>query len=141
MQLGPVGGAMAVGGAMGMASAPASAGTSTVSNVSGQIDSGSASPPTTVAEALAGSLHTGVEQLAEFLKGFGSAEIIMALMLMAAMQKEDDDQQGGGSAAMGFLAGLALASQFGGSSGFELNAPVQEVGLEGGVGANLNVSA
>ena len=107
----------------------------------GQVVPGGAPPPTTVGEALAGQLHGGIEQLAEFLKGFSSAEILIALMMLAAMEKDDEDKSGGG-AALGFLAGLAIASQFGQSSGFDIQSSISEPTFDSsGLGGNLNFTA
>ena len=105
MEVGAIGGGMAMGGAAGLggpgaagaadAAGPAVAGTE---SLEGGVAPGGAPPPTTVGEALAG-MHTGVEQLAELLEGFSIAEIIIAMMLAAGTQKKDDEQSCGGAAA------------------------------------------
>lgn len=126
------------GGAMASGASTAT-GTSAPSLV-GQPDSGAAPAPTTVGDALSGSNITGVEQLAEMMEGFNSAEILMALMMAAAMQK-DDDEESSGSAVAGFLAGLALAGQLAQNLEFDLQAPVAETTAGGSVGGSLNATA
>ena len=78
--------------------------------------------------------------MTELLGDFSSAEILFALMMMAAMSKKDEEGSGGG-AALGFLAGLALAGQLGRSGGLELISPIQEIQPNGGgLGGSINVS-
>jgi zinc transporter ZupT len=95
----------------------------------------------TVGEVLAGSIVGSVEQLAEFLQGFTSAEILFALMMMAAAQKDDDNDESSGSAALGFLAGLAMAGFLGQNLGSELITPPSESTGGAGVGGNIDFSA
>lgn len=52
----------------------------------------------------------GPHALAEALKDFSSAEILIALMLMAAANKSDDDTERSGNNGLAFLAGFALAN-------------------------------
>jgi len=115
MDVGVICGGMAMGGAPELGGAAAG-------SLVGQVVPGCAPPPTTVGEALAGQLHGGIEQL-------------------AAMEKDDEDKSGGG-AALGFLAGLAIASQFGQSSGFDIQSPISEPTFDSsGLGENLNFTA
>ena len=102
MDVGGIGVGMMSGGATGISGgsplgAPA--------GIVGQVAPGGAPPPTTVHAALGGSI-TGVEQLAQFLEGFTTSEILFALLLMCAGQKKDNENQESG---FGFLAGMALA--------------------------------
>jgi len=128
MQVGAIGGAAA-----GLTGAGAT-------GAAGSLALGGASAPMTVGEALAGSIVGSVEQLAEFLQGFTSAEILFALMMMSAMQK-DDENESSGSAALGFLAGLAMAGFLGQSLGSELLTPPSETAGSAGVGSNIDFSA
>ena len=59
-----------------------------------------------------------MQELVETMKDFSSAEILMALMFMKAAS-QDDDEKGTSGAAMGFLAGMALAGY--------LNQSIQDV--------------
>ncbi len=78
---------------------------------------------TSAGEASSGvnaTLPQSLRALAETLQDFTSAEILMALMLLAATREKDED--GASSAALGFLAGLALAAQIQQGIGTELSA-------------------
>lgn len=127
MDVGAIGGGMMAGGAAGLSGA----------SLVGQIAPGSAAAPTTVQAALAGS-NTSVQQLADLLSGFTTAEILFALMLMAAMDKKD-----GPSASSGFefLAGLAMAGRAAQSTATMCSAAIPQASPGDGVGGNLSVSA
>lgn len=83
----------------------------------------------------------GLESLVNAMQDFTSAEILMALMMMAAAGgKDDDEESGGGSAAMGFLAGLALAGGLGQSLNIQLDISI--TGIEGGgLGGQMDMTA
>ena len=87
-----------------------------------------------------------IQNLANSMKDFSSAEILIALMLAKALNGGGDDEKSSGAA--GFLAGLALAGGLGqgGAPNIELNAGLSGVpeiggaGAGGGAGLSLNVS-
>ncbi len=92
-------------------------------------------------EILAKGLPGGIEQLAEMMEDLSSAEILFALILLAAMQKKDDDESGSG-AALGLLAGIALAGELGRSVEYHFHGGTPEVsGAEGAAGGQLNLQA
>lgn len=136
MDVGAIGGGIAAGGSSGLPGGAASPGAGLV----GQVAAGGAPAPTTVQEALAGSLTT-VDQLADLLEGFTSADILFALILLAALRPDDDGKRSGLSAAFGVLAGAAMATSIAQSLGSQLDGPVTEVGSGEGLGGNLNVTA
>ena len=81
----------------------------------------------------------GLDGLVNALGNYSSAQILMALWLLAAGRREDEDGSSH-SAALGFLAGLALAGQLGQTLGIEWNMPA--TGIEGGnTGGTLDASA
>lgn len=138
MEVGAVGG-MAMGGAGAMAGGAAvGASTATASTGAASVCQNSAMDNINL-RFLDGAFPFGLQNLAETLKNFSSAEILFTLMLLAAMEK-DDKKSGGSSAAMGLLAGLAMAGQFGRGPELACGASVPQVGFEGGVGGNLNIS-
>jgi hypothetical protein len=61
--------------------------------------------------AMTGLSSIKMQQLSELIKGFSSAEILMALMIAAASGKKKDDDESG--SALAILAGLAMAQQLG----------------------------
>jgi hypothetical protein len=148
MDVGAVGG-MAMGGAGAMGGA-AAMGTTGAAPAAGTAPAGVAAPASTQQPDAANSINMryldgafpmGLQHLAETMKDFSSAEILMALMILAAMEKDDDKKTHGASgAALGLLAGLALANQFNRSAEIAMNGPMQMPQGGGGVGMNLNVS-
>lgn len=87
-----------------------------------------------------------IQNLANSMQDFSSAEILIALMLAKALNGGGDDEKSSGAA--GFLAGLALAGGLGqgGAPNIELNVGLPGVpeiggaGAGGGAGLSLNVS-
>jgi hypothetical protein len=100
---------------------------------------GGAIPTAASGTAAAGSAQ--LQNLVDMMGGFNSAEILMALMLASAMSKGDDEESG--SAAMGFLAGLAMAGQLGQdlNISIEMSGCASPTGGEFGGGQGLNVQA
>jgi len=154
MEVGAVGGlAMGGAGALGGGAAAGAAGT-TGAAPAASTSAASVAGPQSAAQNdavnsvnirfLDGSVPLGLQQLADTLKDFSSAEILFTLLLLAAMEKDDKKKSGGGGAAMGLLAGLALAGQFGRSAEIQINGPLQPIACDGGagagLGANLNVT-
>jgi hypothetical protein len=83
-----------------------------------------------------------LEQLAELMQGLSSSEILFLLLLLSAMQKKDDDQERCGGAALGFLAGLALAGEVARSAEFRFHHSAPQVSAaEGATGGQLNLQA
>ena len=139
MSVDAIGGSMAIGGAAAMSAAPSS-GAEPSPGLTGQVNPNSAPPPATVEEFLATPMQqAGLQQLADVLGDYSFSKILIVLMMLAAMERDDDKSRGG--AAGGFMAGLALASQFGRNLQFDLQAPVQDVGLDGNAGSNINFTA
>lgn len=93
--LGALGGGLAAGGV-------SSVGTGGLNGPVGDLNAATVS-------AMSG---TRMDQLLELMDGFSSAEILIALMLSGSSGKRRDDDSCG-SAAMGFLLGMAMASQLG----------------------------
>lgn len=125
-------GAAGVGGAgAGAAASPAGAGAASASGT-GPAGNAGASP--------------GVQNLANTMKDFSSAEILIALMLAKSMSGGGDDDKSCGAA--GFLAGLAMAGGLGQALGQNMPqdagvSGVPEAGgaaATGGAGLSLNVS-
>lgn len=83
---------------------------------------------------------TGAESLAQSLQDFSIAEILIALLLMAAAGKSDDDSEGS-SAALGFLAGMAMAGQLNASMDISLQGPAGSFAMEIPAGTQLNIIA
>jgi len=82
------------------------------------------------------------QSLVDSLQGFTSAEILLALFIAAALQKSDDKSDSSG-AALGFLAGLAMAGQVGQSATINIQGQLggAEAGMGNGVGLTFNVLA
>jgi hypothetical protein len=155
MSVGAIGGGMAMGGmgAMGGAGATGAAATGAASSgaaaagetagaskAAGQSEVDGPKTSTTSAKP-----WQTVAEMGEFAgnsgKDLNSIDLLIALLLAAAMQGKDDDESSGGAAAMGFLAGLAMASQLGQSQSVgDMQAPVQEVS-GGNTGGNINLTA
>lgn len=135
-----------MGGTGAVSANPALAGAGNL-NAGGAGHSSLSAPSTAVSTTTAQGMGATpqLQQLAESLAQFSSAEILIALMLASAMQKDDDDQQCQGSAAMGFLAGLAIAGGLGQTlqSGLSGTGAPEAGGLagSGGLGMNLDFSA
>ena len=91
------------------------------------------------------TMMTGLNKLASVMDDYSSAEILMAMMLMMA-SCDDDDSTSKGGAALGFLAGLALAGGLGGFG--EINqtvswsaSSVNGTPFEGGIGGQIDLLA
>lgn len=82
---------------------------------------------------------TRLDQLLELIDGFSSAEILIALMLSAAScrHKKDDDRDAG----LGFLLGLALATQLGQGAPQMPFPPTGVPGPEAATGQSINLTA
>jgi len=125
MAMGSVGGA---GGAMMGGGAGAVGGSSAAGGAAPLNFGGLNGPVGQTGIHASGSVQ--LQQLAQLLNGFSSAEILMALMLAAASgnhKKHSDGSDG----AMALLAGLAMAQQLG----------VGASGMMGGCNCNPGVSA
>ncbi len=126
-----IGGAMGISVGVGM-SAGASAGAGAAPGAAGAGQAPNAGVP------------ESLQSLANTMKDFSSAEILIALMLSGS--GKDKDKGDGGSAAGGFLAGMALAGMMGQQSHLNLqfNMPAagggDVAGGAAGVGLSLNVS-
>lgn len=135
---GGVGAGMGAGGfagAAGVGAAGASAGAS-------------AAGASNASQAAGGAAQTSgantLQSLANAMKDFSSAEILIALMMASAAGGKDDKE--GGSAAAGFLAGLAMAGGLGQNAGINLSIDASsgvqapDAAGAGGAGLSLNVS-
>lgn len=124
--VGGLGGAGMAAGAMGAAGAAAAgAAGAGATGAAGALAVGrSASTAASCGSSTAASPSAGMTQqmqdLAELIKGFSSAEILIALM----MNKSDKGKEAGG-AALGMLAGMALANQL------QHGGVVQKLGIGG----------
>lgn len=129
------------GGAAGLS--PVAGGAPAAVNGAGQPGNVSAG----TSPAAAQGLSPGMQSLVETLQDFSSAEILIALMLMSASERCDDDKHcgGGSGAALGLLAGLALASQLGNAAGMNSQsfgnfADAAGGGITGAIGIGIDVS-
>lgn len=132
-----IGGAMGISVGAGMSLGGASAATGTT----GLDASASSIAPST--QSLGAGLPESLQSLAQTMKDFSSAEILIALMLSGGGRSKDDDEQGGGGGAAGaFLAGMAMAGMMGQQSHLNLqfNMPLAGSGQVSGAGLSLNVS-
>lgn len=137
--LGGAGAAMGAGAAAGMAAGPsmaAGAGASSAAGVNSPASSAAAGAGHVTPQSAIAGMTQQMQDLANLIKDFSSAEILMALM----MNKSDKGNKSG-DAALGMLAGFALANQL------QHGGAVQQAGLGGcnpaaggGFGANLNVT-
>ena len=132
MQVSGIGGAATSGGGIaGLTGAAGSAsgagGIAGLSGSGGNLD-------------IQGGLPAGLRTLVGTLQDFSTAEILLALMLASAAGRDDDCCDSGG-AALGFLAGLALAGQLGQSNqfGLQFNAAASLTGTSSGNGAGLSI--
>jgi hypothetical protein len=91
------------------------------------------------ASGVRGQAAIELQQLAERLKDFSSAEILLALMMMRAGEK-CEGCQGGSEALWGMLAGMAMAGQLAHACG-QINSAAPAAGFEGGMGMSLNLQA
>lgn len=107
--VGGLGGAGMAAGAMGAAGATVGSAASTAASCG---SSTAASPSAGMTQQM--------QDLAELIKGFSSAEILIALM----MNKSEKGKEAGG-AALGMLAGMALANQL------QHGGVVQKLGISG----------
>lgn len=134
MDVGAIGGAGFSMGASGVGGAQMNG----VSSVAG---SSSAAGPQAAHSVMPGEITARMQALTELMDGFSSAEILLALMMM----KGDDKKSGGaGGAALGMLAGMALASQMQqmmpqGCCGNVPDASMQ--GFGSGMGSSINFTA
>lgn len=139
MSVGAVGGVGAAAGGMTGAAATglsgaASAGTAEVAGPT----TGKSNPVTSIADL---EINGSVQQ-----QDFNSIDLLIALLLLAA-GKGKDDEDSCGSAALGFLAGLAMAGSLGRMDfQFEISGTlsVESAGgaeAGGGTGGGLDVSA
>lgn len=115
-------------------------GASAASGSTGANASASSISPST--QSLGAGLPESLQSLAQTMKDFSSAEILIALMLSGGGRSKDDDKQGGGGAAGAFLAGMAMAGMMGqqGHLNLELNVPLAGSGQVGGAGAGLSLN-
>jgi len=116
--------------AAGNATGPAAAGSTTEMAGAASLDG----------KTLSGTIPAGLEMLSDVGNDFNSIQILVIMLLMAAVQQDDKDQKSGGGAALGFLAGLALAGQIGQSTGFDMPGTVPQASPAGQIGGNLNVT-
>lgn len=124
-----------------MGGVSAAAGLSTSGILAGGGGSGLASNQA----ALLGVAPGRLQMLVDLMQSFNSAEILMALMLAASASKNDDEESGSSAAALGFLAGLALAGRVAQSPmiaiDFQGNMPVSGVNFDSGVGLSIDLNA
>lgn len=106
MEVGGISGAM---GGAGMMSAPGVSMAGLAGGVGAVNPAANAASQLSPAAGPDATVTVRMQQLAEMIKDFSSAEILLMLMMM----RGDDDRKcgGAGGAAMGLLAGLALAGQ------------------------------
>ncbi len=105
MSMGGIGG---IGGGMSMGGISFSGASAINVNIGAPVAGGSS--PVDQAGMSAG-MSPQMNQLVELMQGFNTAEILLALMLSSGGKSDNDDKNGNSDSAMGFLAGLALASQ------------------------------
>jgi hypothetical protein len=134
MEVGAIGGA--IGGA-GMSMGVGGAAMGSVSSVGGNTVGGTQAGQS----AMPGEISARLQQLADLIQGFSSAEILMALMMMRG---DDDKKSGGAGAALGLLAGMAIAGQLqqmmpAGGFGNAPDASLQGFGSGMGVSINFTV--
>lgn len=88
---------------------------------------------------LGSAMPAGLDNLINALQGFSTAEILLALMMLGGGQ---DDKKKTPDAAIGLLAGLALAGQLGGFTAHASNASqgiaAANAAAGGGVGVQIN---
>jgi hypothetical protein len=138
MEVGAIGGFGLGMGAMSGMSASADLGTSNV----GAAACPDVSTVSVASEVLSAGLPGNLEQLAELMQGLSSSQILFLLLLLSAMQKRDDDKGPGGGAALGFLAGLALAGEVARSAEFRYHHSAPQVSAaDGAAGGQLNLQA
>jgi hypothetical protein len=86
------------------------------------------------------TIQPSLSSLMELMQGFSTAELLIAMMMAAGGGSDDDDESG--SAAMGLLAGLAMAGQ--GMPQMELQWQLNVTGAyadgASGVGGGIDVS-
>ncbi len=126
-----IGGAMGISVGAGMSvGAPASAGSG-----AGAISASSST------QAPGAGMPESLQSLAQTMKDFSSAEILIALMLSGG-GRDKDKEGGGGGGAGAFLAGMALAGMMGQQSHLNLqfNMPLAGSGQVGGPAASAGMS-
>lgn len=92
---------------------------------------------------LQGTVPASLESLSDVAENFGDISLLFTLLILALLDKSDEEGGGGGVAgALGFLAGLSLASQLGQSfGGNQSGQSIAATGGAGGVGGQLDLSA
>lgn len=138
MEVGPISGGMSTGTtgpATGETTPPAGSQTTPADTTPPE----TAEPKSLLDTFLEGTIPAGTEMLSDAFGDLNSIDLLIALLLLSAMKGDDDDS--GGGAALGFLAGLALAGQLGRSIHMEFNLPVENLQLDTGVGENMNFTA
>lgn len=138
MDVGAIGGA--IGGA-GMSMGAMGVGGASMSGVS-SVGGNSVSGPQAAQSAMPGEISARLQQLAELIQGFSSAELLMALMMM----RGDDDKKSSGAAgaALGMLAGMAMANQMQQMMPQQGFGNVPDAGMQsfgGGMSFNINFTA
>ena len=151
MDVGAVGAAIGgAGGCAGMASAPASTPSTATSEITGTqvgaLGNAALGPASASSIANQGSLagiSPDVQNLMQALKDFSTADILLAMMLMKAADSQNHHKCQGADGALGFLAGMALASKFSHlAANMDFSQSVGQVGGAGaGVGQQVNVQA
>lgn len=137
MEVGAIGaGGMSMGAAPQAAGNLAPAGNSGVTGETGSagVETGGISN-----DAMNPFVSVRFEQLADLMKDFSSAEILMLLMLLSAC-KDDEDKESSG-AALGFLMGLSMANQMGQNFSLEFEGENGSFSIESSSGINLNLTA
>lgn len=105
MDVGAIGGAI---GGVGFSMGASGVGGAQMSGVSSVAGSSSAAGPQAAQSVMPGEITARMQALAELTDGFSSAEILMMLMMMKG---DDKKSSGAAGAALGMLAGMAMASQ------------------------------
>lgn len=89
---------------------------------------------------LEGTVPAGEEMLSQVGEDFGALDLLFTLLILALLENADKEGSGG-AAVLGFLAGLALASQLGQALSDGLTQQLAGTAGSGGLGGQLDVSA